>query len=393
MKENEIQVLGISSKRENRLKFWPLIIITIIIVLIIGVLIGRSANRNSQNSKCKLGKSTLDSCLQLSVDSILKENMTEICAMSGQAIIMEVATGDIRAMVGLQRRFDGEYEPCNNLKHQQESKLLKIASVLALLETGKYNLGEIIDTENGIAVFDGIVIKDHNWHRGGYGKITLEQAILYSSDIGICKPLWKEYKDKPQEFFDKLNYMGVGLPNNLDSVGDFKPAGGISVRDSIYENTDLLYQFYGYKRKLSPLQILTFYNAIANGGCMIKPRLFTGDTIVLRSQIADSIKIKDIQKLLRSVVIEGLGRKAGSNFIDVAGYMGTSDVRPYVDDYGDEISYKSEYNVQFCGYFPAQRPRYSIIVSMNKIGLPASGGGTAGPVFRQIVENMVNRGM
>ena len=134
MKENEIQVLGYSPKRESLRRYWPWLAVAAVILLIIGMLIGRFAIRESQIPERQYGESTIDSTLQVTVDSLLKDKMTEINALSGQAIVMEVSTGEIRAMVGLQRRFDGELEPCRNFGHQQESELMRSVSALAVLD-------------------------------------------------------------------------------------------------------------------------------------------------------------------------------------------------------------------------------------------------------------------
>ena len=388
MKENEIQVLGYSPKRESLRRHWPWLAVAAVILLIIGILIGKFAIRDSRIPEHQYGENTIDSTLQVTVDSLLKDKMTEICAISGQAIVMEVSTGEVRAMVGLQRRFDGEPEPCRNFGYQQESGLMKLASTLVLLETGNYDLGNIVDTKEGIVLFDGIVIKDHNWHRGGYGKITLEEAILFDSNIGICSPLWEQYRNNPRLFFESLEHMGVGKPDSIFGIEELKPI----IRDSINNSMDLLYQANGQVLRMAPLQILTFYNAIANDGCMIKPHIYVEEPFIINSQIADSLNIKTIQAVLRKFVINGLGKKANTEKVEVAGYTGQADLS--LNDEALKVEEENhDFNVQFCGYFPAQRPRYSIIVSMNKHAYPASGGGQAAPVFRQIVEYMVDRGM
>ena len=132
--------------------------------------------------------------------------------------------------------------------------------------------------------------------------------------------------------------------------------------------------------------MLTFYNAIANDGKMVKPTLKTGEVEIINPQIASKANIKVMQEVLEHVVSKGLGRKAGSEFMQVAGKTGTSQVGEY--EFGEE-NYVDEYQVAFCGYFPADKPKYSMIVSMNKLGLPASGGGMAGVLFHDIMEWMI----
>ena len=147
-------------------------------------------------------------------------------------------------------------------------------------------------------------------------------------------------------------------------------------------NKFIIWSAIGYNRKIAPIQMLTFYNAIANDGKMVKPTLKTGEIEIINPQIASKDNIKKIQVILDHVVSQGLGRKAGSPIIRVAGKTGTSQVGEY--DFGNE-NYVDEYQLAFCGYFPADKPKYSMIVSINKLGLPASGGGMAGVVFHYIM--------
>ena len=135
---------------------------------------------------------------------------------------------------------------------------------------------------------------------------------------------------------------------------------------------------------MTPIQTLTFYNAIANGGKMVKPSLRLGETEVINEQIASKENIAEIQKALYHVVTEGLAKPAGTPLVPVAGKTGTVLVNSYYQ--------YSEYHISFCGYFPAFAPKYSIIVSLNKPGYPASGPLMAGSVFHDIVEWMVNHG-
>ena len=135
--------------------------------------------------------------------------------------------------------------------------------------------------------------------------------------------------------------------------------------------------------------MLTFYNAIANDGRMVKPTLKTGEIEIINPQIASKANIDSMQMVLDHVVSQGLGRRAGTPIVRVAGKTGTSQVGEY--DFGEE-NYVIEYQLAFCGYYPADEPMYSMIVSMNKLGLPASGA-MAGQVFRGIVEQMVIHGM
>ena len=238
-------------------------------------------------ASCSKPTSTIDLDLQTKVDSILQLKMSEINAISGQAIVMDMA-GNIKAMVG-----NGQ---------KQLSSLMRAVFLHEALETGKVHLSDTVDTEEGVAIINGDTIKDHNWLRGGYGKITLKQGLACNSSIAVAKAT---------------------------------QMAGVEVVDSL----------------VTPLEMLKLFNSI--------------------------IKNDSLKSALRYYITDGLGQQASSEKVEVAGFSGRR-----------TISEKPEYAVEFIGYFPADEPKYSIIVSMNKIGLPASGGLMAGSVFKDIVESM-----
>ena len=275
-------------------------------------------------SSCKLKESsltnteTIDSTLQVKATSILENKLTELNALSGQAIIMEVQTGHIKAMVGLERKDSADYQPCENFSQSHESALIQPISILAALETGKIKLTDTVDVGDGIYICKGDTIKDHNWHRGGYGKITIKQGLASSSEIAVYKAMEMAFNGYTQAYYDQLKEIGI---SNLNT----------------------------------PLQMLTAYNSIANN----------------RNNQAN---IDCLKQALEYVVTDGLGQPAKSNKVQVAGKTGTVQLED------------RSYIVEFCGYFPAHVPQYSIIVSIHKEELPASGGLMAGDVFRQIAE-------
>ena len=248
----------------------------------------------------------------------------------------------------------------------------------------------MVDTGNGVwQIDDDRIMKDHNWRRGGYGEMTLDRILEVSSNVGISKIIWDLFKGHEQDFFNKLDSMSFGQPNNIDGIEGLRPSLYSTPKDSDWVNKDILWSAIGYNRKIAPIQMLTFYNAIANNGKMVKPTLVPGTAEVVNEQIAKKENIALMQQILEHVVSQGLGHKAGSAKILVAGKTGTSQVNEYYE--GDNTV--SEYQVAFCGFFPADAPKYSMIVSMNKLGLPASGGGMAGDAFHNIVEWMIDNGM
>ena len=389
MIDDELQVLGKPHKMSKKTKW--LISISAIALMILCVVLGmiiHSSLSPQQTVKLKTGKKIGDPTivpeLQTTVDSILNANMTEIGnCLQGQAIVMDVETGEILAMSGLERNFEGKFQPCKNFAYQQElGSLMKTASLLTLFERG-IDSTYVVHTGIGVwGVDDNWVLKDHNWRRGGYGDMNIARALEVSSNIGIGVPVWESYKGHEQDFFDELNKMSFGQPDFIDGIEGLKPTTYDSPKDSDWVNKFIIWSAIGYNRKIAPIQMLTFYNAIANDGKMVKPTLKTGEIEILNPQIASKDNIKKMQVILEHVVSQGLGRKAGSPIIRVAGKTGTSQVGEY--DFGEE-NYVDEYQVSFCGYFPADKPKYSMIVSINKLGLPASGGGMAGVVFHYIM--------
>ena len=275
-----------------------------------------------QSSQHKVkSDSIIDSTLQVNTTSILKSKLSELNALSGQAIVMEAQTGNIKAMIGLERKDSADYQSCENFSQAYESALMHPISILAALETGKVKLTDTVDVGDGIYICKGDTIKDHNWHRGGYGKITIKQGLASSSDIAVYKAMEIAFNGYTQAYYDQLKDMGI---SNLDT----------------------------------PLQILTTYNSIANNK-------------------NNRANIDSLKQALEYVVTDGLGQPAKSDKVQIAGETGTIQLED------------GSYIVEFCGYFPANAPQYSAIISIHKKELPASGGLMAGDVFRQIVNHMI----
>ena len=319
--------------------------------------------------------STIDSILQVNATSTLEEKLSEINAQSGQVIVMEVQTGQIKALVGLTKKDSTNYQPWENFSIWQSTGLMHPISLLAALETGKVKLSDKVDTGNGIYQVQGRELKDHNWHRGGYGEITAQEGLAASSNIAIYKTMEKAFGDNPQTFFDLLANMSYGKPDSINGIASLQP----------YKITEknITWNCIGYEQLISPIQVLTFYNAIANNGKMIQPQLYKDSVVVINPQIASRASIDSLKLALAFNITDGLGHPAKSDKVLVAGMQGTSSLST------NEDSTKGMYAVEFCGYFPTDNPKYSIIVSINKTGLPASGGLMAGDVFRKIVDSMI----
>ena len=322
--------------------------------------------------------STIDSTLQVKVTSILENKLSELNALSGQTIIMEVQTGHIKAMVGLESTDSANYQPCENFSQAYESALIHPISILAALETGKVKLADTVDVGNGSYSIQDRELKDHNWHRGGYGEISIKQGLASSSNIAVYKTMEKAFGNNAQAYFNLLNNMSYGKPDSIAGIANLKPAYFVTPKDSGWSDTAFAWFCIGYNQTITPIQMLTFYNAIANSGKMAitdqQSQLYKDSTTVINPQIVSQANIDSLKQALEYVVTDGLGQPTKSDKIQIAGETGTVQLE------------NGNYIVEFCGYFPANAPQYSIIVSIHKDGLPASGGLMAGYVFKQITE-------
>ena len=329
---------------------------------------------NSTKQKNTQTSTTIDSTLQVKATSILENKLTELNALSGQAIVMEVQTGHIKAMVGLERKDSADYPSCENFSQAHESALIQPISILTALKTGKVKLSDTVDVSDGSYSIQDRALKDHNWHRGGYGEISIKQGLASSSNIAVYKTIEKAFEDDAQAYFNLLNNMSYGKPDSIAGIANLKPAYFVTPKDSGWSDTAFAWFCIGYNQTITPIQMLTFYNAIANSGKMVQPQLYKDSTTVINPQIASQANIDSLKQALEYMVTDGLGQPAKSDKVQIAGETGTVQLE------------NGNYIVEFCGYFPANAPQYSIIVSIHKKELPASGRLMAGDVFRRIAE-------
>ena len=347
-------------------------------LLISTIMIGLVSCQSKQQATETI--STIDSTLQTNATAILGSKLSEINAQSGQVIVMEVQSGQIKALVGLTKKDSTNYQSCENFSVWQSTGLMHPISLLVALETGKVKLSDKVDTGNGIYQVHGRELKDHNWHRGGYGELTVQEGLAASSNIAIYKTMEKAFGNNPQAYFNLLANMSYGKPDSITGIANLKPAHIVTPKDNNWAKSDFAWSSIGYNQQISPIQILTFYNAIANNGKMIQPQLYKDSVVVINPQIASRASIDSLKKALVFNITDGLGQPAKSDKVLVAGMQGASSLST------NENSTKDMYAVEFCGYFPTDNPKYSIIVSINKTGLPASGGLMAGDVFKKIVD-------
>ncbi len=341
---------------------------------------------------------TIDVGMQDICEKALVDKLKELNAGVGVVVLMEVATGEVKAIVNMMKAGDGDYYEMNSnaiSDMREPGSTFKTASIMVALEDGKITPDTEVDTGNGIMNMHGSYMKDHNWYRGGYGKIDVTRILEVSSNVGVSYLIDKYYKDDPQKFVDGLKRMSIDQPLHLQIAGEGKPnIKGPGER--YFSKTTLPWMSIGYETQIPPMNLLTFYNAIANNGVMVRPKLVkavTKDgeiikeypTEVINSKICSDRTLTQIQEILQKVVSEGLGKPAGSKQFAVAGKTGTAQISQGAAGYKTG---QVNYLVSFCGYFPAQAPKYSCIVSIQKPGLPASGGMMAGSVFGKIAERV-----
>ena len=342
---------------------------------------------------------TIDVGMQDIAEKALLDQLKEINGNVGVAILMEVKTGEVKAIVNMTKGNDGIYREVKNnavSDMMEPGSTFKTASIMVALEDGYITPDQEVDTKNGVYMMHGRPMKDHNWHRGGYGVIDVTKVLMVSSNIGVSRVIDENYHNQPEKYVDGLYKLGIATPLNLDIPGAAKKPNIRRPTKENWSRTALAWMSIGYETQVPPMNTLAFYNAIANNGVMVKPKFVKAivkdgkvieeiPTEVLNPAIASPKTIEQIQTILEKVVSEGLGKKAGSKQFHVSGKTGTAQVS---QGKGGYKTGRMQYLVSFCGYFPSEEPKYSCIVAIQKSGLPASGGLMAGSVFSEIAERV-----
>jgi cell division protein FtsI (penicillin-binding protein 3) len=342
---------------------------------------------------------TLDANIQDITENALRKELIATGAKEGCAIVMETTTGEIKAVANLSEFKDSMYVETRNEAFADETEpgsTFKVASIMVALDQGLISPYDSINTGNGVYDFFGRKMHDWNEEHGGFHKISVAQAVWYSSNIGVSRTIYNAYKNNQAAFVDKLYEMKLNDPIHFDIPGAGVPRiKHPNDRNSYWSSTSLPWMSIGYEVQIPPIYTLTFYNAIANDGKMIRPYLVkaiqkdgkilqTFTTSTLDEAICKPSTLSIIKSMLVGVVQHGTGANLKSPYVNIAGKSGTAQISKGISGYKTD---GIEHQVSFCGYFPADNPQYTVIVVIRdpKIGY-ASGGTMAGAVVKEIAE-------
>lgn len=341
---------------------------------------------------------TIDVNIQDIAHHALLGQLEKYKADHGCVIVMETKTGEIKAISNLGKTEDNKYYERLNYaiaESHEPGSTFKLMSLVVALEDKVIDTSTIIDTEKGLFKVYNKTVKDSKW--GGYGKVTVSKAFEISSNTAIAKIIHNNYKDNPEKYVNRLMNMGLSRELGLPVKGEGKPV----IRypgDKGWSGISLAWMSHGYEVSLTPLQTLTFYNAIANDGEMVKPRLlkevkewdktiYKFEKEVMNPSICSKETIGKVKALLKGVVEEkyGTGHSLYSPNFSMAGKTGTAQ-KNYVSKDPDKLKYIST----FAGYFPADNPKYSCIVVIHEPDKSVGyyGADVSGPVFKSIAQKI-----
>lgn len=339
---------------------------------------------------------TIDVNIQDIAHHALLEQLEKYKADHGSVIVMETKTGEIKAISNLGRNSNGHYYERLNYavgESHEPGSTFKIMAITAALEDKVVDTSDVVDTHKGILTFHGKKVRDSK--HGGYGKISLARGIEVSSNTAIVAAIDKAYRDHPSKFVDRLYAMNLNKSLDLPIIGEPDPIiPDPRIKNGRWSGIALQWMAYGYGVSFTPLQTLTFYNAIANNGEMVKPQFLRevrefDKTIVpfkkevINPKICSQETVDKVKKLLENVVVHGTGKKLYSPNFSMAGKTGTCQ-KDYAQK--DKLSYISS----FAGFFPADNPKYSCIVVIHEPDKSVGyyGADVSGPVFKKIAQKI-----
>ncbi len=337
---------------------------------------------------------TIDIGLQDVAETALEKQLRKHNAEYGTVVLIEVKTGKVKAIANLKKHPDGFYYEERNFavgNATDPGSTFKLASLIVAFEDGYITSDELVETGNGIITYYGKKMKDS--HEGGYGTITIKRAFEVSSNVGISKVIRDNYKDKQSQFVKGLQKLNLDKPIGVDIKGEAIPVIH-KPGDSEWSGLSLTQMSIGYELQITPLQMLTLYNAVANNGIMVKPIFaealsYRGEIVkefeteVINPQLCSQTTIAVVKPMLEGVVENGTAKNLKSENYKIAGKTGTAQM-----NYGHD-SIQTGYHASFVGYFPADAPEYSCIVSIyNPRQKGFYGNIVAGPVFKEIADKI-----
>lgn len=342
--------------------------------------------------------STIDVDIQDVAENALLKQLIRHEAQHGTAVLMEVSTGEIKAIVNLEKNSKGQYKESYNYaigESRAPGSTFKLASIIALLEDGYVDLDDTVNTGNGEILYYDKKITDTK--KGGHGICTVQEVFEVSSNVGISKLVTDYYTGKEEKFINRLYSMNLNNRLGIAIKGEGKPEIKYP-GDKFWSGISLPQMSIGYEIRLTPLQILTLYNAIANDGRMVKPKFVKGlmyhgdliktfDTEVLKQSICSRSTLRKVKIMLEGVVERGTAKNIRNNNYKIAGKTGTAQIANKESGYSDKS--RISHQASFVGYFPADNPKYSCIVVVNAPSLNVYYGNlVAGPVFREIADKV-----
>lgn len=341
--------------------------------------------------------STIDVFIQDIAHHALLKQLTDYEADHGCVVVMETKTGQVKAISNLGRAGDGSYYETTNYavaESHEPGSTYKLVDLMVLLDDKKIDTSAVFDSYGGVIKYSGKSVRDS--HQGGYGKISLARGFELSSNTVMVQAVYNNYKNNPSEFVNHLNKYGLNKSLGLSIKGEGKPFVP-QPSDKNWSNLSLPWMAFGYGVSITPLQTLTFYNAVANNGVMVKPQFVSEikewnrtvkkyNTEVMNQKICSQETISKLHAVLENVVKKGTGSKLYSKDFSMAGKTGTAQVNYHKA--GKEGLY---YASSFVGYFPADKPKYSCIVVVHKPNTSNNnyyGADVAGPVFKRIAQKI-----
>ena len=344
---------------------------------------------------------TINVNLQDYAQTALGKQMEISQAEWGTAIVMEVKTGNIKAIANIGRKKDGSYGETYNFAFghagcSEPGSTFKLMSVMAAMEEGYSDTAARYDTGRGLWEYKGQKMKDSDYDHGGHGLISVQEIFLLSSNIGVARLIVDHFEGRESQFIDRIYSWGLNKPLGLGFKGEAEPYIKYPT-DQSWWGPSLAWIAHGYEIKLAPIQTLTFYNAVANNGVMVKPKFIEEvredgipvrkfKTEVINPSICSKETLGKAQALLKGVVEKGTARSLRNPYYTLAGKTGTAVIAN--EDKGYTSGGAKKYQASFCGYFPAENPEFSIIVVIVGPKGKFYGGSVAGPVFRGIADKV-----